>query len=223
MNGFKWIDIKVKVMEYWGANMEFLLLIVVAGLYYIIYLTAVMYSEKIVVLPIIIYTIVFVVIGITFIFIGDSYDQLTNFNVILYMASLFYAWMAIRNLWNRPLLLKYKNITDSSSGIVNKSEYNSVESLRINIEIAKYKVIISLIVAIVLTVLMTLKSTPQITAETRDFSISFFILSLFIIIIFAVWDLIIRVRKGAFAFVVIRPILFSCWLFILNMILSRLL
>ncbi|HEB5873298.1 TPA: DUF5080 family protein, partial [Staphylococcus aureus] len=196
--------------------MEFLLLIVVAGLYYIIYLTAVMYSERIVVLPIIIYAIVFVVIGITYIFIGDSYDQLTNFNVILYMASLFYAWMAIRNLWNRPLLLKYKNITDSSSGIVNKSEYNSVESLRINIEIAKYKGIISLIVAIVLTVLMTLKSTPQITAETRDFSISFFILSLFIIIIFAVWDLIIRVRKGTFAFVVIRPILFSCWLFILN-------
>ncbi|HBE8360533.1 TPA: DUF5080 family protein [Staphylococcus aureus] len=203
--------------------MEFLLLIVVAGLYYIIYLTAVMYSERIVVLPIIIYAIVFVVIGITYIFIGDSYDQLTNFNVILYMASLFYAWMAIRNLWNRPLLLKYKNITDSLSGIVNKSEYNSVESLRINIEIAKYKGIISLIVAIVLTVLMTLKSTPQITAETRDFSISFFILSLFIIIIFAVWDLIIRVRKGTFAFVVIRPILFSCWLFILNMILSRLL
>ncbi|MCS5080931.1 DUF5080 family protein [Staphylococcus aureus] len=202
--------------------MEFLLLIVVAGLYYIIYLTAVMYSEKIVVLPIIIYAIVFVVIGITYIFIGDSYDQLTNFNVILYMESLFYAWMAFRNLWNRPLLLKYKNITDSSSGIVNKSEYNSVESLRINIEIAKYKGIISLIVAIVLTVLMTLKSTPQITAETRDLSISFFILSLFIIIIFAVWDLIIRVRKGAFAFVVIRPILFSCWLFILNMILSRL-
>ncbi|HAR7072546.1 TPA: DUF5080 family protein [Staphylococcus aureus] len=203
--------------------MEFLLLIVVAGLYYIIYLTAVMYSERIVVLPIIIYAIVFVVIGITYIFIGDSYDQLTNFNVILYMASLFYAWMAIRNLWNRPLLLKFKNITDSSSGIVNKSEYNSVESLRINIEIAKYKGIISLIVAIVLTVLMTLKSTPQITAETRDLSISFFILNLFIIIIFAVWDLIIRVRKGTFAFVVIRPILFSCWLFILNMILSRLL
>lgn len=182
-----------------------------------------MYSEKIVVLPIIIYAIVFVIIGITYIFIGDSYDQLTNFNVILYMGSLFYAWMAFRNLWNRPLLLKYKNITDSSSGIVNKSEYNSVESLRINIEIAKYKGIISLIVAIVLTVLMTLKSTPQITAETRDLSISFFILSLFIIVIFAVWDLIIRVRKGAFAFVVIRPILFSCWLFILNMILSRLL
>lgn len=203
--------------------MEFLLLIVVAGLYYIIYLTAVMYSEKIVVLPIIIYAILFVIIGITYIFIVDSYDQLTNFNVILYMGSLFYAWMAIRNLWNRPLLLKYKNITDSSSGIVNKSEYNSVESLRINIEIAKYKGIISLIVAIVLTVLMTLKSTPQITAETRDLSISFFILSLFIIIIFAVWDLFIRVRKGAFAFVVIRPILFSCWIFILNMILSRLL
>lgn len=203
--------------------MEFLLLIVVAGLYYIIYLTAVMYSEKIVVLPIIIYAILFVIIGITYIFIGDSYDQLTNFNVILYMGSLFYAWMVIRNLWNRPLLLKYKNITDSSSGIVNKSEYNSVESLRINIEIAKYKGIISLIVAIVLTVLMTLKSTPQITAETRDLSISFFILSLFIIIIFAVWDLFIRVRKGAFAFVVIRPILFSCWIFILNMILSRLL
>ncbi|SCT97760.1 membrane protein [Staphylococcus aureus] len=203
--------------------MEFLLLIVVAGLYYIIYLTAVMYSEKIVVLPIIIYAILFVIIGITYIFIGDSYDQLTNFNVILYMGSLFYAWMAIRNLWNRPLLLKYKNITDSLSGIVNKSEYNSVESLSINIEIAKYKGIISLIVAIVLTVLMTLKSTPQITAETRDLSISFFILSLFIIVIFAVWDLIIRVRKGAFAFVVIRPILFSCWLFILNMILSRLL
>ncbi len=48
--------------------MEFLLLIVVAGLYYIIYLTAVMYSAKIVVLPIIIYAIVFVVIGITYIF-----------------------------------------------------------------------------------------------------------------------------------------------------------
>ncbi|WP_089537760.1 DUF5080 family protein [Staphylococcus aureus] len=203
--------------------MEFLLLIVVAGLYYIIYLTAVMYSEKIVVLPIIIYAIVFVIIGITYIFIGDSYDQLTNFNVILYMGSLFYAWMAIRNLWNRPLLLKYKNITDSSSGIVNKSEYNSVESLRINIEIAKYKGIISLIVAIVLTVLMTLKSTPQITAETRDLSISFFILSLFIIIIFAVWDLIIRIRKGTFAFVVISPLFFNCWLFILNIILSRLL
>ncbi|NGJ08464.1 DUF5080 family protein [Staphylococcus aureus] len=203
--------------------MEFLLLIVVAGLYYIIYLTAVMYSEKIVVLPIIIYAIVFVVIGITYIFIGDSYNQLTNFNVILYMGSLFYVWMAFRNLWNRPLLLKYKNITDSSSGIVNKSEYNSVESLRINIEIAKYKGIISLIVAIVLTVLMTLKSTPQITAETRDLSISFFILSLFIIVIFAVWDLIIRVRKGTFAFVVINLIFFSSWLFILNMILSRLL
>ena len=57
-----------------------------------------------------------------------------------------------------------------------------------------------MIVAIVLTVLMTLKSTPQITAETRDLSISFFILSLFIIVIFAVWDLIIRVRKGGVCF-----------------------
>ncbi|MBR9293203.1 DUF5080 family protein, partial [Staphylococcus aureus] len=51
----------------------------------------------------------------------------------------------------------------------------------------------------------------------------FFILSLFIIVIFAVWDLIIKIRKGTFAFVVIKPILFSSWLFILNMILSRLL
>ncbi|MGT2341294.1 DUF5080 family protein [Staphylococcus aureus] len=47
----------------------------ITGLYYILML--VMYSEKIVVLPIIIYAIVFVVIGITYIFIGDSYDQLT--------------------------------------------------------------------------------------------------------------------------------------------------
>ena len=38
-----------------------------------------------------------------------------------------YGWL-LEIFWNRPPLLKYKNITDSSSGIVNKSEYNSVES-----------------------------------------------------------------------------------------------
>ncbi len=85
--------------------MEFLLLIVNQDCIYI-YLTAVMYSEKIVVLPIIIYAICFVVIGITYIFIGDSYDQLTNFNVILYMGSLFYAWMAFRNLWRQTTITK---------------------------------------------------------------------------------------------------------------------
>ncbi|HAR4859677.1 TPA: DUF5080 family protein [Staphylococcus aureus] len=33
--------------------------------------------------------------------------------------------------------------------------------------------------------------------------------------------MIIRFIKGTFAFVVINLIVFSCWLFILNMILSR--
>ncbi|HEK7037478.1 TPA: DUF5080 family protein [Staphylococcus aureus] len=35
--------------------------------------------------------------------------------------------------------------------------------------------------------------------------------------------MIIRIRKGTFAFVVINLIFFSSWLFILNMILSKLL
>ncbi|HCV1705296.1 TPA: DUF5080 family protein [Staphylococcus aureus] len=35
--------------------------------------------------------------------------------------------------------------------------------------------------------------------------------------------MIIRIRKGTFAFVLINLIFFSCWLFILNMILSILL
>ncbi|HDA6561330.1 TPA: DUF5080 family protein [Staphylococcus aureus] len=35
--------------------------------------------------------------------------------------------------------------------------------------------------------------------------------------------MIIRIRKGTLAFVVISLIVSSCWLFILNMILSRLL
>ncbi|MCG9795070.1 DUF5080 family protein [Staphylococcus argenteus] len=35
--------------------------------------------------------------------------------------------------------------------------------------------------------------------------------------------MIIRIRKGTLAFVVINLIFFSCWLFILNMILSILL
>ncbi|HCX1343980.1 TPA: DUF5080 family protein [Staphylococcus aureus] len=35
--------------------------------------------------------------------------------------------------------------------------------------------------------------------------------------------MIIRIRKGTFAFVVINLIFFSCWSFILNMILSKLL
>lgn len=73
------------------------------------------------------------------------------------MGSLFYVWMVFRNFWNRLLLLKYKNIIDSLSGIVNKFEYNLVESLCINIEIVKYKGIIFLIVVIVLMVLMILK------------------------------------------------------------------
>ncbi|HCW9772639.1 TPA: DUF5080 family protein [Staphylococcus aureus] len=35
--------------------------------------------------------------------------------------------------------------------------------------------------------------------------------------------MIIRIRKGTFAFVVINLLFFNCWLFILNITLSRLL
>ncbi|MGT2341296.1 DUF5080 family protein [Staphylococcus aureus] len=69
---------------------------------------------------------------------------------------------------------------------------------------------------------MTLKSTPQITAETRDLSIRFSYSAYFIIIIFPILGFNYRVEKRSVCFCCNKANLFSCWLFILNMILSRL-
>ncbi|ALN77766.1 MULTISPECIES: DUF5080 family protein [Staphylococcus] len=187
--------------------MFYILLILVFAMYYVVYFTAVMYQEGFKLLQLIVYSVALGILGIVFLFIGDDYQNISNYALVLSIGFLLYTWLAIKSFWTRPYKLKLEDITLKSGKVKRAEEYDKLESMKINLEAAKYRGIISSITAIICGLAIYLKVDHAIAQELVEASITY-ILGLFIaVIIWAIVDIYLWIKRSAFAFITIRPLL----------------
>lgn len=187
--------------------MFYILLILVFAMYYVVYFTAVMYREGFKLLQLIVYSVALGNLGIVYLFIGDDYQNISNYALVLSIGFLLYTWLAIKSFWTRPYKLKLEDITLKSGKVKRAEEYDKLESMKINLEAAKYRGIISSITAIICGLAIYLKVDHAIAQELVEASITY-ILGLFIaVIIWAIVDIYLWIKRSAFAFITIRPLL----------------
>ncbi len=200
--------------------MDILLVIIVFGLFYLVHFTSVMHSGGLKVLPIMTYIIALILYLIPVIFIKEeSANQFENLMLILNIGVLLYGIMGVRGLWSRPLKVKIQELTKSSDKMITQQKYDKIESMKINLEIAKYKVIISLVMSFIIMITMSIKASSQYKEDFAFDNIIILFIFIAIFVIYIIIDIILRIIKGRWRLISIRPLLMSIWSFIFIMIL----
>ncbi|MDO6572878.1 uncharacterized protein DUF5080 [Staphylococcus pasteuri] len=200
--------------------MDILLIIIVFGLFYLVHFTSVMHSGGLKVLPIITYIIALILYLIPVIFIKEeSANQFENLMLILNIGVLLYGIMGVRGLWSRPLKVKIQELTKSSDSMITQQKYDKIESMKINLEIDKYKGIISLVMSLIFMITMSIKASSQYKEDFAFGNIIILFIFIAIFVIYIIIDTILRIIKGRWRLISIRPLLMSIWLFIFIMIL----
>lgn len=200
--------------------MEFLLLIIVFGLYYVVYITYVMYAGGLKLLQLFVYIAVAVLYLIPFFFINNDYNSMQNYLLILNMGVVLYAWMAIKGFWSKPLKLKIEQLTKSPTTTVSENKYEKIEALTITLEASKYKAIISLVISLIFMITMTVKAPPQLRSEFLEGNPVVWVLFFLIFVIYIVIDIVLWIKRKKFAFIAIRPLFVIFWLILLQILLG---
>ena len=200
--------------------MDILLVIIVFGLFYLVHFTSVMHSDDFKVLPIITYIIALILYLIPVILIKEeSVNQFENLMLILNIGVLLYGIMGVRGLWSRPLKIKIQELTKKPDKMITQQKYNKIESLKINLEIAKYKGIISLLMSLIFIITMSIKASSQYKEDFAFGNLLILFISIAIFVTYIIIDVILRIIKGRWRLISIRPLLMSIWLFIFIVIL----
>ncbi|MCI2870256.1 uncharacterized protein DUF5080 [Staphylococcus hominis] len=200
--------------------MDILLVIIVFGLFYLVYFTSVMHSGGLKVLPTITYIIALILYLIPVILIKEeSSNQFENLMLILNIGVLLYGIMGVRGLWSRPLKVKIQELTKSSDKMITQHKYDNIESMKINLEIAKYKGIISLLISFIFMITMSIKASSQYKEDFVFGNIIILYIFIAIFVIYTIIDIIFRMTKGRWKLISIRPLLMAIWLFIFIVIL----
>lgn len=200
--------------------MEFLLLIIVFGLYYVVYITSVMYAGGLKLLQLFVYIAVAVLYLIPFFFISSDYNSMQNYLLILNMGVVLYAWMSIKGFWSKPLKLKIEQLTKSPTTTVSENKYEKIEALTITLEASKYKAIISLVISLIFMITMTVKAPPQLRSEFLEGNPVVWVLFFLIFVIYIVIDIVLWIKRKKFAFIAIRPLFVIFCLIILQVLLG---
>ncbi|KOR11824.1 hypothetical protein AMC75_12175 [Staphylococcus carnosus] len=140
--------------------MTYLLLFLMAGLYYVVYITSVIYTEGIKLLQWIAYGICAIVFLITFLFVDSSFSTLQNYIFVLTIGFVVYGWLAIKSFCTRLYQVKIESMESNPNHPLIKEKYEEVESLQINLASAKYKGVISGIISVICMIAIKLKLTP---------------------------------------------------------------
>lgn len=168
--------------------MDIILVIIVFGLFYLVHFTSVMHSGGLKVLPIMTYILSLILYLIPVILIKEeSANQFENLMLILNIGVLLYGIMGVRCLWSRPLKVKIQELTKSSDKMITQHKYDKIESMKINLEIAKYKGIISLLISFIFMITMSIKASSQ---YKEDFAFGNIIIIYIFIVIFVIYIII---------------------------------
>ena len=139
--------------------------------------------------------------------------------LILNIGVLLYGIMGVRCLWSRPLKVKIQELTKSSDKMITQHKYDKIESMKINLEIAKYKGIISLLISFIFMITMSIKASSQYKEDFAFGNIIIIYIFIVIFVIYIIIDIIFRMTKGRWRLISIRPLVMSIWLFIFIVIL----
>ncbi|MCG7337690.1 DUF5080 family protein [Staphylococcus arlettae] len=200
--------------------MDYLLLVIVFGMYYVVHFTSVMYAEKMKVLPIYLYSAAFILYLIPLFFIDKDYNSMQNSMLVLNMGVVLYAWIAIKGVWSKPLKLKIEKLTKKPKETISEEQYEKVEGLTISLEASKYKGIISLVISLIFMITMAIKATPELRSEFMEGNPVVWVLFLLIFIIYIFIDIVLWIKRKKFAFIAIRPLFVIFWLIILQILLA---
>ncbi|MHD0398627.1 DUF5080 family protein [Staphylococcus simulans] len=186
--------------------MTYLLLILMAGLYYVVYITSVMYAEGIKLLQWIAYGISALIFLITFFFVDPSFNSLQNYILVLILGVVVYGWLAIKSFWTRPYEVKLEKLESIPEHALTKEEHEKIESIQINLASAKYKGIISGIISVICMITIKLKITSVLE---NDLATGLFIIGIFLFlmtIIYLFIDVLLMTVRKKFSFIAIRPL-----------------
>ena len=77
------------------------------------------------------------------------------------MGVVFYGFAAINALWKRPLKIKFEVSTKYSNQSISQWKYGQIESMKINLQLSKYRLYISLGVLAALFIAAKILVTPD--------------------------------------------------------------
>lgn len=186
--------------------MTYLLLFLMAGLYYVVYITAVMYAEGIKLLQWIAYGISALIFLITFFFVSPSFSALQNYIFVLILGVVVYGWLAIKSFWKRPYEVKLESLKSVSEHASSKGQDEEIESIQINLASAKYKGIISGVIAMICMIAIKLKLTPVLKEDLAGGIFTLGLVLFLMVIIYLIIDITLTVRRGRFSFITLRPL-----------------
>ncbi|AMY05697.1 DUF5080 domain-containing protein [Staphylococcus condimenti] len=186
--------------------MTYLLLFLVAGLYYVVYITSVMYAEGIKLLPWIAYGISAVIFLVTFLFVNPSFSALQNYIFVLTLGFVVYGWLAIKSFWTRPYQVKIESMESNPNYFLTREKYEEDESVQINLASAKYKGIISGIISVICMIAIKLKLTPILKEDLAGGLFTIGLILFLMVIIYFIIDIILVIRRRRFSFIILRPL-----------------
>ena len=186
--------------------MYVLLIIVIFGFYYLLYYTAVLWSERLVLKSTLIYIVSGILFSIPFIFMPNNQKSVDTYVVILFLGVVFYGFAAINALWKRPLKIKFEVSTKYSNQSISQWKYGQIESMKINLQLSKYRLYISLGVLAALFIAAKILVTPDMVDVIVEIVETFFIILFFVTIVFFVIDIVLWIKRGKFAFITIKPL-----------------
>lgn len=186
--------------------MTVLLLLLMAGLYYVVYITAAMYAEGMKLLQWIAYGIAGLIFVITFIFVNPSFSSLQNYILVLIISFVVYGWMAIKSFWQRPYKVKLESMGTAHNRVLTEKKYEETESVQIDLASAKYKGIISGVIAVICMIAIKLKLTPVLKQDLEGGLFTLGLILFLMIIIYLIIDIVLTIKRGKFAFITLRPL-----------------
>lgn len=186
--------------------MTYLLLFLMVGLYYVVYITSVMYAEGIKLLQWSAYGISAVIFLITFLFVDPNFNSLQNYIFVLTLGFVVYGWLAIKSFWTRPYQVKIESMESNPNYFLTREKYEEDESVQINLASAKYKGIISGIISVICMIAIKLKLTPILKEDLAGGLFTIGLILFLMVIIYFIIDIILVIRRRRFSFITLRPL-----------------
>jgi membrane-associated HD superfamily phosphohydrolase len=136
----------------------------------------------------------------------NNQKSVDTYVVILFLGVVFYGFAAINALWKRPLKIKFEVSTKYSNQSISQWKYGQIESMKINLQLSKYRLYISLGVLAALFIAAKILVTPDMVDVIVEIVETLFIILFFVTIVFFVIDIVLWIKRGKFAFITIKPL-----------------
>ncbi|WP_114604020.1 DUF5080 family protein [Staphylococcus sp. EZ-P03] len=196
--------------------MDYVILIGLFVLFYLIVVASIFKSEGISLFGLIV-DAAFVIILTVFYFIGKKATDIdiSNYFYFMIVGSLVYMYTAVKMFWIKPELVQYLILKETDS----KGE--EIEDLESYLQTARIRSVYYFIVSVALMVIIFLVIPSPINEEFIAFDKFLVFVSICIFLVSFIIDVVRKIRYGIFFFKSIAPLMTIIWMIISVFILLK--